>query len=77
MEDSEVTDVISGIKEVDAPECQEPENIQVTGREDDQTVVGYGGDRGKRPMMAKFATDKSDICILTSDNPRTEDPLDI
>ncbi|KAG0583458.1 hypothetical protein KC19_3G137600 [Ceratodon purpureus] len=43
------------------------------------TVVGCGGDRdkGKRPMMAKIATDKSDICIFTSDNPRTEEPLDI
>jgi UDP-N-acetylmuramyl tripeptide synthase len=39
-------------------------------------VVGCGGDRdkGKRPMMAKIATDKSDVCILTSDNPRTEEP---
>ncbi|KAF6175096.1 hypothetical protein GIB67_022777 [Kingdonia uniflora] len=35
------------------------------------------GDRGKRPMMAKIATEKSDVTILTSDNPKTEDPLDI
>nr|POE96354.1 udp-n-acetylmuramoyl-l-alanyl-d-glutamate--2,6-diaminopimelate ligase [Quercus suber] len=43
------------------------------------TVVGCGGerDRGNRPMMAKIATDKSDVTILTSDNPRNEDPLDI
>ncbi|XP_015896086.3 UDP-N-acetylmuramoyl-L-alanyl-D-glutamate--2,6-diaminopimelate ligase MurE homolog, chloroplastic [Ziziphus jujuba] len=43
------------------------------------TVVGCGGerDRGKRPMMAKIATDKSEVTILTSDNPRNEDPLDI
>ena len=39
-------------------------------------VVGCGGDRdkGKRPMMAKIATDKSDVCIFTSDNPRSEEP---
>ncbi|CAK9158883.1 unnamed protein product, partial [Ilex paraguariensis] len=35
------------------------------------------GDRGKRPMMTKIATDKSDVTILTSDNPKNEDPLDI
>ncbi|XP_058201612.1 UDP-N-acetylmuramoyl-L-alanyl-D-glutamate--2,6-diaminopimelate ligase MurE homolog, chloroplastic [Rhododendron vialii] len=43
------------------------------------TVIGCPGesDRGKRPMMTKIATDKSDVTILTSDNPKKEDPLDI
>jgi UDP-N-acetylmuramoyl-L-alanyl-D-glutamate--2,6-diaminopimelate ligase len=43
------------------------------------TVVGCGGDRDKlkRPKMAKIAVDYSDRVILTSDNPRTEDPLKI
>lgn len=40
------------------------------------TIVGCGGDRDpkKRPIMGNIATEKSDYCILTSDNPRTEDP---
>ncbi|PWA53549.1 acid-amino acid ligase [Artemisia annua] len=43
------------------------------------TVIGCPGetDRGKRPVMTKIATDKSDITMLTSENPRNEDPLDI
>lgn len=47
-----------------------------TGNEQVITVVGCGGDRdkAKRPLMAKIACEKSDKVILTSDNPRSEDP---
>ncbi|NMH27523.1 UDP-N-acetylmuramoyl-L-alanyl-D-glutamate--2,6-diaminopimelate ligase [Flavobacterium silvaticum] len=43
------------------------------------TVVGCGGDRDKtkRPIMADIATSLSDKVILTSDNPRSEDPDEI
>ena len=43
------------------------------------TIVGCGGDREttKRPLMAKCATDLSDEVIITSDNPRSEDPFAI
>jgi len=43
------------------------------------TVVGCGGDRDKtkRPLMAQIATEFSNRAIFTSDNPRSEDPLEI
>jgi UDP-N-acetylmuramoyl-L-alanyl-D-glutamate--2,6-diaminopimelate ligase len=50
-----------------------------TGKEKVITVIGAGGDRDrtKRPEMAKIAAEKSDHVILTSDNPRSEDPEEI
>lgn len=61
------------------------ENVLMTikklrkGHEQVITVVGCGGDRDKtkRPIMAQTACDLSDRVILTSDNPRTEDPESI
>lgn len=43
------------------------------------TVFGCGGDRDatKRPEMGRIATRKSTLAIVTSDNPRTEDPMQI
>lgn len=43
------------------------------------TVFGCGGDRDstKRPKMARVAEKYSDLCIVTSDNPRSEDPQKI
>ncbi len=50
-----------------------------TGNEKVITLVGCGGDRDslKRPIMASIACELSDKVILTSDNPRSEDPNEI
>ena len=56
------------------------ENILNTAKEFSKsniiTVFGCGGDRDKtkRPIMGSIAQRLSDICIITNDNPRTEDP---
>lgn len=62
-----LTNVLNGIHEV----------LESKGRI--ITVVGAGGnrDKGKRPLMAKEAVKLSDQVILTSDNPRFEEPEDI
>lgn len=59
------------------------ENVLVTAREITSnrliTVFGCGGDRdrSKRPLMGEVAARHSDLVIITSDNPRSEDPLKI
>ena len=51
----------------------------LNGRGQVITVVGAGGnrDKGKRPIMAQEAVKRSDKVIITSDNPRFEEPQDI
>ena len=62
-----LTNVLNTIQEV------------LNGRGNIITVVGAGGnrDKGKRPIMAQEAVKQSDKVIITSDNPRFEEPQDI
>ncbi len=54
-------------------------NEIVRGKGNVITVCGAGGnrDKGKRPLMAQEAANRSDKVIITSDNPRFEEPQDI
>lgn len=51
-------------------------NTLAAGKHHVCTIVGAGGDRdkGKRPMLGKIAAELSDSVVITSDNPRNEDP---
>ena len=64
-----VLETIDGLRQGDEP----------GGRPQIITVVGCGGNRdaAKRPVMADIACRFSDCVILTSDNPRNEDPMEI
>ena len=68
--------VISTINEILHNQTLKPSNSQTAKL---ITVVGCGGnrDKGKRPMMAQIAKRGSQQLILTSDNPRDEEPADI
>ncbi|CAN5579429.1 UDP-N-acetylmuramoyl-L-alanyl-D-glutamate--2,6-diaminopimelate ligase [soil metagenome] len=74
---TKVTGIIDYAHTPDALEnvLQTIKNIR-TGNEKVITVIGCGGDRdsGKRPQMSAIACEFSDKVILTSDNPRSEDP---
>jgi UDP-N-acetylmuramoyl-L-alanyl-D-glutamate--2,6-diaminopimelate ligase len=77
VSDTEITAVVDYAHTPDALEnVLQTINFIRTQNEQLITVVGCGGDRDKtkRPLMAAIATQLSTKVILTSDNPRTEDP---
>ena len=70
-----VDNVISTIREI----LDNGQRTKDNGQKKLITVIGCGGnrDKGKRPMMAQIAKKGSEQLILTSDNPRDEEPADI
>ena len=70
-----VDNVISTIREI----LDNGQRTMDNGQKKLITVIGCGGnrDKGKRPMMAQIAKKGSEQLILTSDNPRDEEPADI
>ena len=70
-----VDNVISTIREI----LDNGQRTMDKGQKKLITVIGCGGnrDKGKRPMMAQIAKKGSEQLILTSDNPRDEEPADI
>ena len=77
--DNGVTGIVDYAHKPDALENVLKTANEMKGKGKLITVVGCGGDRdkSKRPIMAKIGYDMSDILILTSDNPRTEKPVNI
>lgn len=76
----EVTGVVDYAHTPDAlKNVLETLNEVMGGRDRVVTVVGCGGDRdrAKRPVMARIAAELSGQVVLTSDNPRSEDPMAI
>jgi UDP-N-acetylmuramoyl-L-alanyl-D-glutamate--2,6-diaminopimelate ligase len=80
VSDSKITAIVDYAHTPDALEnVLKTINDIRTNNEQLITVVGCGGDRDKtkRPIMANIASTMSNKVIITSDNPRTEDPIDI
>ena len=80
VSDSKITAIVDYAHTPDALEnVLKTINDIRTNNEQLITVVGCGGDRDKtkRPIMANIASSMSNKIIITSDNPRTEDPIDI
>jgi UDP-N-acetylmuramoyl-L-alanyl-D-glutamate--2,6-diaminopimelate ligase len=84
IEDGVAADAISSVRVVPGRvEAVEVGNVLRAARSltDGRLIVvlGAGGDRDrvKRPLMGRAATANADLAVITSDNPRSEDPLEI